>query len=326
MQLGVLGDHHIGALRCPHSGHTGLDSAVFQGDIAALSKDESEPCKGSGVAAEVDGQSRLDGDHIGNIDVLLQNDGVAGLGRGNSLSQSLILRVADLGGAGILLHDPLAVHLLKAAGRGIHIVGNIACEGARNDGDRGLIILVDLQFAVDGAVFDLQGILILRTAVAGDLHGAIDNGLTGDGHANIAVIAKAAVHVEGHAVLLSNNGSILDDHIAAVVGQGVSLVSGQICAVQHHVLQRQVAVVLDQHLSLGAGDLAVFESNGGILQQLEPLGLRALGADQLAGNIKGKALEVHGKTAAGGNNNAVAISIFQQLDGFALFYVLKCFL
>ena len=166
-------------------------------------------------------------------------------------------------------------------------------------------MLGDLQIAVDGAVFDLQGILILRTAVAGDLHGAIDNGLTGDGHANIAVIAKAAVHVEGHAVLLSNNGSILDEHIAAVVGHGVSLVFGQICAVQHHVLQRQVAVVLNQHLHIfcpfGRLDGAVLQRHIVVCVtlarplQMEALGCGAGGADRRVFHRVGKAAEVNGE-------------------------------
>ena len=154
-------------------------------------------------------------------DVLLQNDGVAGLGRGNGLSQSLILRVADLGGAGILLHDPLAVHLLKAAGRGIHIVGNIACEGARNDGDRGLIILVDLQLAVDGAVFDLQGIHVLRARAAIHLNSTVHNRISGNGDGNITIALKAAVHVKGNATIRSSDDSILNGNIAAVVGHGV---------------------------------------------------------------------------------------------------------
>ena len=57
-----------------------------------------------------------------------------------------------------------------------------------------------------------------------------------------------------------------------VIGKNIIVAAGQFAAVQVHVLQGQIAVILDEDSGHAAGNCAVFHDDGRIFEQLESIG------------------------------------------------------
>ena len=216
------------------------------------------------------------------------------------------------------LDNILAVHHGHFAYTG-HIGGGIHGEGAAHDKE-----------VVGVHAGDAGGHLKLADDVAVVLNGDMDRCL-------VIGRAVAAVHVEGHAVLMGDDGGAADVHRAAAVGQGVVAHIGlyQIRAVQRHVNELQIAVVLDQHFHGGGvfshfdgavlqGDIVIIVGVAGPLE-VEALRLIGAGADGgvfhsvcVAAEVNGEGLGLDLACLWGAERADAAGGVLEQLDGAAI--------
>ena len=120
------------------------------------------------------------------------------------------------------------------------------------------------------------------------------------------------------ACLVGIDRAVFDHYVAVVVRQRIG---GRVIGVvqrQRHAVQRQVAVVLNQHLRLLGVDRAVLEGDLVVLQQLERLRLRTRAADHRAVHRVDVAVEVHrhaGRELALRRLDTVAAAVRQHRDG-----------
>ena len=251
-------------------GLLGADGTILEGDLVVLQQLEAVglgPSAADGAAVHRVGEagevhrqafSEL---ALRSLDAvagaaLQKLDGLAVLGRRNGLLQRLILGA----GVGVLSH----VVLGSEADRVVAVVDPLVVL-RRFQRDAVVLDHKDLlrldgiaEIAVDhksafhrGLALQSQAGAVLRVvAGGGDLDVAVDGAvLHRDVHGRIAAVAA---HVKGEAARRCRDRRALDLDRAVVVGHGVA--APDIGAVDRHVLQSQVTVVLDQEAGiLGAG-------------------------------------------------------------------------
>ena len=283
-----------------------------------------------GMTVQVKRHRLVDGDVLPGI--RQHRHGYISTGRVDSRLQRLIALVADLGDS----HHQLAVGVPQIAVR--RSQRHVSALG-HGGGIAALDAAVDLQLAIDGAAFQIQLYSILVVGAAGNLDVTVDGARALHRHGNAGVAAVAAGVERKRAVAITLrltrvDGAVLDHHVAAVVGHGVDSL---ITAGDRHVLQGQVAVVLDQDGGcavpirgilgrLGAladaHDSAVLEGDLAALQQLERIGTSTGRANQYAAHGVGEVTEVNDQALVGKvcrlDLNAVAVGTHQQLDGIAV--------
>ena len=197
--------------------------------------------------------------------------------------QRAVLRAADLrhvldgrqrAGA-VAVGDPLEVRgsrLRERVG-----LGHLALLRRRLDHRRRS--LVDDDVPVHRAARERQAEAVLRVGDAarlgrGHLDVAVDHGVAGHRHAHRR-IARVPANVERKpAGRVRVDRRVVDHDLAVVVAQRVRRGVVRVVQRQLHPLQRQVAVVLDQHLRVLGVDCPVLERDLVVLQQLECLRLR----------------------------------------------------
>ena len=167
------------------------------------------------------------------------------------------------------------------------------------------------------AAVQCQAHAVLRSTAGGrQLDITVDHAVAGHGDTH-GRIARIAAHVEGKAARrIRLDRGILDGRIAIIVGQGVGAGIAGIVHRQRHIVQRQVAVILYQHLRLLGGDGAVLEGDVVVLEQLERLGLSARAAHHGPIHCVGMAAEIDRQAfgeLALRHLDAVAAGVLQQL-------------
>ena len=119
----------------------------------------------------------------------------------------------------------------------------------------------------------------------------------------------------GHDIRIS-----LEDDAAIVEAQRVVLAVRLMLGEEVHILQGQVCIVLNDALdggrALGNTDGAVFEGDGGILQELESIALRSGRARSRVLQGIGVAAKINGKVLTRGHGNAGRLwDVLQDVDG-----------
>ena len=112
----------------------------------------------------------------------------------------------------------------------------------------------------------------------------------------------------------------LEDDAAIVEAQRVVLAVRLMLGEEVHILQGQVCIVLNDALdggrALGNTDGAVFEGDGGILQELESIALRSGRARSRVLQGIGVAAKINGKVLTRGHGNAGRLwDVLQDVDG-----------
>ena len=175
--------------------------------------------------------------------------------------------------------------------------------------------------AAERAAFQHQAEAVHGIVATGrDLYVAGNRAVARDRHAD-GRIARVAADVKGEVACLSGDRRILDHHVAVVVGHYVAAPDAG--SVDDHVVQRQVAVVLNQEACiLGRRcDRTVLERDRVVLEELEPVVFRSGRADALAAEVVGEACEVNceaSRELALRRDNAVARAVLQHRDRVAV--------
>ena len=272
-QVAVVLDQEASILR------RGRDLAVREGDGVVPQQLEAVVFRSAGTntfTAEVVGMTakvnRQTGSELAlrHLDAVAgavsqHRDGVAVLGRRKGSFQGLVLGLADL--SDVDLGDQSAVLPLVVSGSSRSEVSVLGHSRLLGRGCHGRLSAVGQHdVAVHLAALKRQAEAVLRVAVAGiDLHVTVDLGVAGHGHVDGGVAAVAA-DIERYVARLRSDRGVLDHNVAVVVGQHIAVAARQVSAVQRHVVQSQIAVVLDQHLCLRGGNSTILEGDLVVLQ------------------------------------------------------------
>ena len=174
--------------------------------------------------------------------------------------------------------------------------------------------------AVQRPAFQHQPEAVLRVAARrGNLHVTVDHARPRYRHVHRR-IARIPAYVERKAARrIRVDRRVVDHDVAVVVAQRVRRGIVRVVQRQRHPLQRQVAVVLHQHLRLRRINRPVLERDLVVLQQLERLGLRPRRPHHLPVHRVREAREVHRQPAhrelALRNLDPVPGAVRQQRDG-----------
>ena len=209
-------------------------------------------------------------------------------GDGNGLDDVVVAIVALHSRADQALGHVVTVDVIGiAATVGIDVLNSVLLQR-----------LFDFELAIEDAAVDGQGRLVLLGLGAPDviLHIAVDGRAILDGDRDALRIVAGRAHVEGITAGLRGDGRAVADHdIATVIGQGIGPVARKARAVQGHIFQLQVAVVLHQHRGgPTGGHSAVLQGDIAALLKVEHLADRARRANQLAAHLVLKAVQVDG--------------------------------
>ena len=264
-----------------------------------------------------------------------QGDGFVGCDVSNSCFQRLVLGITDFCSVRASLDavSTIAVVLGDEAISAILFLNGLR-EAAARDGDFGLFIISDRQFAIDRAAIDCKRVLVLCAAVSGHLDLTVDFAATRNSDGNIGIVSEAAIHVKRNAIRNSVDDGVFNHNITAVVGHGIRRSANRRYG---HIVKRQVAIVLqnDRRIILCPcggrtacctiqviGNRTIFQCDLIAFQQLEAKSLRLTGADQRTADRIGAVIKFDRQTAAvefvGGKHDAIAGTALRQRDGVAV--------
>ena len=319
----------IGLLLVQLAAAGNIQSTMIDADIVVLNKTGIKAVHIQGdLPAILDLDLRISGR------ALQQSHSVAILGRGQSRAQAGITHTVNLSHSGVGVDHDLAVLILLHAGLdiGADVPSRTASrlEGAAGDVDAGLGAgsnLAQTQLAGKGAAFDVQrrilcNICASRRVVAAVLNLTADHTVALYGNSNTLAVAIAGpiIEIKGNLAVGGKQGAVLNHHIAAVVAGHILTVAPG--AVHRHIIQSQIAVVLEQDFGrIGARlDGTIFKCHRGALQQLKAIGLRSGRPHRGINDGVGKAVQVNGKGSATGtlNLDTAAFGSPQQVNGLTI--------
>ena len=283
----------IGLLLVQLAAAGNIQSTMIDADIVVLNK--------TGIKAV-----HIQGDlpAVLNLDLcisgraLQQRHGIAVPGRSQGSAQAGVAHTVDLGHSGFGVDDDLAVGILHHAGLDIgadvpsRTVSRL--EGAAGDVDACFFIIVLLIQCADKIT--ILNIQVHRISVSRRTRYLnFSSNRAGCVNSNrYARITRIAAYVKcDFSATGGNTGAALNIHITAVVRQNICSTGSS----QVHIFQGQVGIILDKNIVTQRRiDIAVFNHNNTILQQLESVGLCPGGTDSRCLYCIGMTIQVQCKT------------------------------
>ena len=285
-----------------------------------------------GVPVKIEGQFlrilRQEFDTV-SFRVLQQSDGVSVFRRRDCFRQRLILHLSyGCDDVCIILQRISSFFVLRQEETVCHIFCSCGVrKGSAGNTEflfRGVLQCVfDIKFAVEFSVLDGQsGLVALRNSTPYIILNVSDN-LAGGVHGDPCAVRIVRCHADVEGILSfcrldARAAQYLD--IAVVAAQCVTafVVHGRI---HIEVLQSQVRVVLDSHLSAGNLQRSVLQDDGRTFFKVHGLALIAGASHSLTVHRVGVAVEVEGQLLRILRHklDAVSFRVFQQSDGVSVF-------
>ena len=170
------------------------------------------------------------------------------------------------------------------------------------------------HFAGEGAAFDDEtGVRVISVLRLAKFDFAVNQAVAFDGDADRR-IAGVIAHVESVIARFGCDCAVFYDGGAVVVRERVRVGALQIRAVELHVFEREIGIILHEYFCDGRSDCAVCKRDGRVFEQLESLRFGARRADELPVNFVGVPAEIKRKVFARRDFNAVALRVFEQRD------------